>query len=89
MILRTKGDGFFDFVPGITVIPQNGKIVFTKVEPFGSYLFETLRTTGSENYEGDETTLGSYNPNQENTYINRSTKTPKQRPYKTVIKINF
>ena len=61
---QNKGDGFFDFVPGITVIPQNGKIVFTKVEPFGSYLFETLRTTGSENYEGDETTLGSYNPNQ-------------------------
>ena len=36
---QNKGDGFFDFVPGLTVIPQNGKIVFTKVEPFGSYLF--------------------------------------------------
>ncbi|MGB1307513.1 MAG: cell surface protein SprA [Oceanihabitans sp.] len=54
------GDGFFDFVPGITVIPQNGKIVFTKVEPFGEYLFEKLTTAGSENY--DITT--SYNANQ-------------------------
>ena len=58
---QNKGDGFFDFVPGVTVIPQNGKIIFTKVEPFGSYLFETLRVDASENYEGDETT---YNPNQ-------------------------
>ncbi len=40
---QNKGDGFFDFVPGITVIPQNGKIIFTKTEPFGAYLFETLR----------------------------------------------
>ena len=31
---QNKGDGFFDFVPDITVIPLNGKIVFTKVEPF-------------------------------------------------------
>ena len=25
---QNKGDGFFDFVPGITVTPQNGKIIF-------------------------------------------------------------
>ena len=61
---QNKGDGFFDFVPGITVVPQNGKIIFTKVEPFGSYLFETLRTDGSENYNGDESIPGVYNPNQ-------------------------
>ena len=36
---QNKGDGFFDFVPGITVIPQNGKIIFTKVEPFGRLSF--------------------------------------------------
>ena len=65
---QNNGDGFFDFVPGITVLPQNGKIVFTKVEPFGSYLFETLRTTSAENYEGDEST---YNENQEK-YVYRS-----------------
>ena len=61
---QNKGDGFFDFVPGITVIPQNGKIIFTKVEPFGSFLFETLRLNVSENYIGDESIPGVYNPNQ-------------------------
>ena len=61
---QNKGDGFFDFVPGITVIPQNGKIIFTKVEPFGSYMFETLRLTSSENYSGDESVPGTYNSNQ-------------------------
>ena len=61
---QNKGDGFFDFVPGITVIPQNGKVIFTKVEPFGSFLFETLRLDGSENYNGDESIPGVYNPNQ-------------------------
>ncbi|MCB0475457.1 MAG: cell surface protein SprA, partial [Flavobacteriaceae bacterium] len=30
-----KGDGFFDFVPGITVDTQNGLIIFPTVEPFG------------------------------------------------------
>ena len=62
---QNKGDGFFDFVPGITVIPQNGKIIFTKVEPFGSYLFEILRLSPSENYDGDETIAGNYNANQQ------------------------
>jgi cell surface protein SprA len=28
-------DGIFDFVPGITVIPQNGSIIFPVLEPFG------------------------------------------------------
>ncbi len=36
------GDGFFDFVPNRTVIVQNGKIIFTKVQPFGEYLFDVL-----------------------------------------------
>ena len=56
--LQPGGDGFFDFVPGITVDTQNGQIIFTKVEPFGKYLFEEL---GSGNYEQENT----YNPNQE------------------------
>jgi cell surface protein SprA len=59
---QANGDGFFDFVPGITVIPQNGKIVFTKVEPFGNYLFEKLRNDVSENYDGNEAL--DYNANQ-------------------------
>lgn len=63
---QANGDGFFDFVPGITVIPQNGKIVFTRVEPFGRYLFDILDDDGNPNnndidYEADTYT----NLNQE------------------------
>ncbi len=36
------GDGFFDFYPGVTVNTQTGSVFFTKVEPFGAYLFEKL-----------------------------------------------
>ena len=31
-------DGFFDVVPGITLDTQNGQVIFTNVEPFGSHL---------------------------------------------------
>lgn len=31
-------DGLFDFVPGVTIQPQNGRIIFPVREPFGSYL---------------------------------------------------
>ena len=40
--VQPGGDGFFDFIPGITVDSQNGRIIFTKIEPFGEFLFETL-----------------------------------------------
>lgn len=39
---NTTGDGIFDFVPGITVDPENGKIIFTKAKPFGAYLQNVL-----------------------------------------------
>ena len=32
------GDGIFDFVSGITVRPELGKLIYTKVQPFGSYM---------------------------------------------------
>ena len=32
------GDGIFDFVPKITVDPENGKLIFTKAKPFGAFL---------------------------------------------------
>lgn len=54
------GDGFFDFVQGVTVVTQYGKIVFTKVEPFGKYLFDRL-ALGGEDYDIET----SFNPNQE------------------------
>ena len=35
-------DGVFDFVPGVTVIPRNGSIIFPKLEPFGNALDSAL-----------------------------------------------
>lgn len=35
-------DGVFDFVPGVTVVPQASSIVFPVLEPFGSSLEELL-----------------------------------------------
>ena len=60
-----NGDGFFDFVPGITVIQQNGKIIFTNVEPFGRYLFDVLdidNNPGDNDLDYNDPT--QYNPNQ-------------------------
>ena len=31
-------DGYFDFLPGVTINPSNGRVIFPEVEPFGSYL---------------------------------------------------
>ncbi|HMQ48278.1 MAG TPA: cell surface protein SprA [Saprospiraceae bacterium] len=40
--LNTQGDpqadGVFDFVPGVTINPRNGRIMFPVLEPFGSAL---------------------------------------------------
>ena len=66
---QNGGDGFFDFYPGLTVDQQNGRIIFTTVEPFGRHLFEKLRTSSSEDYfeNYDATnipTTNTFNPNQ-------------------------
>jgi cell surface protein SprA len=49
---QNGGDGFFDFIPELTVDTQNGRIIFTTVEPFGKHLFEKLRSSPTENYNG-------------------------------------
>jgi cell surface protein SprA len=67
---QVGGDGFFDFLPGLTVDQQNGRLIFTTVEPFGKLLFEKLRLSPTENYYGDPTTL-DYNDNQKK-YVFRS-----------------
>ena len=62
------GDGFFDFMPGLTIDAQNGRIIFTTKEPFGELLFSKLTNTGSaENYNNTTT----YNENQKK-YVFRS-----------------
>jgi len=58
--VQPGGDGFFDYVEGITVDSQSGRIIFTKVEPFGEYLFEKL---GGGVYDVDNDQ--GYNPNQQ------------------------
>ncbi len=58
------GDGFFDYVPQLTIDPQNGNIIFTTVEPFGKHLFDKLDespNTGPEDYNIPET----WNENQQ------------------------
>ncbi|AXT18920.1 cell surface protein SprA [Flavobacteriaceae bacterium AU392] len=62
-----RGDGFFDFVPGITVITENGKLIFTNIEPFGRYLFDVLDDDNNpNNNEVDYATSdrSGFNPNQ-------------------------
>ncbi len=57
--VQPGGDGFFDYVEGLTVDSQSGRIIFTKVEPFGEYLFEQLGG-GVYDVEDDQ----GYNANQ-------------------------
>nr|WP_294933999.1 cell surface protein SprA [uncultured Flavobacterium sp.] len=54
------GDGFFDFIQGMTVDTQNGRLIFTTVEPFGELLFEKLRSNAGEDYD----IVAAYNANQ-------------------------
>ena len=60
--LTAKGDGFFDYVPGITIDPKFGRIIFPQVEPFGEFLFDLLDdpNTSKENYDQ----VNSFNSNQ-------------------------
>lgn len=63
---QAGGDGFFDFVEGQTVLTQNGKIIFTKVEPFGRYLFDILDDDGNPNNNDADYEAETYtNLNQE------------------------
>jgi cell surface protein SprA len=57
---QVGGDGFFDFVSGLTVDTQNGRIIFTTKEPFGELLFKKLSNNAGEDYNN----LSTYNPNQ-------------------------
>lgn len=67
----STGDGFFDYVPGITIDPENGIIKFTKVEPFGEFLFTKLQDDTGTVTPGDYNDPSTYNRNQE-FYVFRS-----------------
>jgi cell surface protein SprA len=65
---QTGGDGFFDFVSGLTVDSQNGRIIFTTKEPFGELLFNKLNDpSDSRDYD----VPANYNENQRK-YVFRS-----------------
>ena len=68
---QNGGDGFFDYIPGITVDTQNGRIIFTSVEPFGEYLFEKLRSDDPPAVQPFYDMPATYNANQ-NKYVYRS-----------------
>ena len=80
---QEQGDGFFDYVEGVTVLSQNGKIIFTKTQPFGRYLFDVLDDDGNSNnndldYEDIADTQSGYNENQKKyvyDILYKSTKT--------------
>lgn len=57
---QPQGDGFFDYVPGLTIDEENGRIIFTTVEPFGSHIFNKLDNTPGTDYNDPST----YNANQ-------------------------
>lgn len=58
---QAEGDGFFDYISGITVLPEQGQIIFPSVEPFGEYLFELLK---SNDPQEDYSDRNRYNANQ-------------------------
>ena len=75
---QAGGDGFFDFLPGLTVDQQNGRLIFTTVEPFGKHLFNKLKTgSPTEDYYGDPNNTAQYNENQKK-YVFRSMYTTTQ-----------
>ena len=58
--LQENGDGFFDAIEGITIIKNQGLLIFPVIEPFGEFLFEKLRSDSNEDYYEDST----FNKNQ-------------------------
>jgi cell surface protein SprA len=58
---QAGGDGFFDFMPGLTVDTQNGRLIFTTKEPFGELLFNKLTSDPTIQKYNDPLT---YNLNQ-------------------------
>lgn len=67
-------DGFFDYISNITITPQNGKIIFPVLEPFGSNIARQL--TNEEDREKyvyqqlyDSTLFKAQNETQLNKYV--------------------
>jgi cell surface protein SprA len=61
---QTGGDGFFDFMEGLTMDSQNGRIIFTTKEPFGELLFSKLKDNSNPLDISVYNDPESYNDNQ-------------------------
>lgn len=63
-------DGIFDFVPGVTINPDNGRIYFPVLEPFGSYL-ESQGAGADYLYQElyDETIFTAQQSPEKNRYV--------------------
>ncbi|TRW26501.1 cell surface protein SprA [Flavobacterium zepuense] len=61
---QVGGDGFFDFVDGLTIDAQNGRIIFTTVEPFGEYLYDKLGQNSTFNPDYHTAAESTFNTNQ-------------------------
>jgi cell surface protein SprA len=42
------GDGYFDYITGITIFPDKGLIMFPEVQPFGAYIDNILTETADD-----------------------------------------
>nr|WP_261382295.1 cell surface protein SprA [Mucilaginibacter achroorhodeus] len=69
-------DGFFDFLEGITIDSQNGRIMFPTVEPFGSDLARQFTPA-----EGDLNTRYVYQPLYDSTKVIAQQLFPKLNRY--------
>ncbi|MCB9034768.1 MAG: cell surface protein SprA [Chitinophagales bacterium] len=76
--LNTQGDpypdGRFDFLPGITITPQNGKIIFPVLEPFGKTLSNAINDPSiaakyAYQYLYDTTKVGAQQFPEFNRYV--------------------
>ncbi len=47
-------DGNFDFFPGLTIDPDNGRVYFPKVEPFGDYLSRQIIAGGGTTAQAEK-----------------------------------
>jgi cell surface protein SprA len=64
-------DGFFDFIPDLTINPQNGRIFFPVVEPFGSNLKARLDPEFHDRYVFQQLYDSTRFRAQEETQLNK------------------
>jgi len=65
-----QSDGVFDFVPGVTIIPSSGTVVFPVLEPFGNDLIELVKRQLEKQGE-DAATIAAVTKRVEDQYAYR------------------